>query len=105
MDLQNAQSIANDVLLEKAIKAKKVREKRVEKAGCQPIPIRQWVLICHKDKHKVQLQYYGLYKVIWYHTLGTYLLEDHNGNILHCFIKSDRLINVRIPKKQTPMIV
>lgn len=38
VDIYYAQSITNKALLEKAIKAKKIYEKRVEKTGCQPIP-------------------------------------------------------------------
>lgn len=53
-DLRNARSIANETLLERLIKAKKIREERVEKGGRESIPTGQWVLVRHEDKHKFE---------------------------------------------------
>lgn len=48
-----------------------------------------------------QLQWYRLYKIIKYHTLSIFLLEDLNKNIFLWLINGDSLINVRIPKGTT----
>ena len=47
-------------------------------------------------------RWYGPYKVIKHHTLGTYLLEDPNGNVHRRLINDNRLINARIPEGEIP---
>ena len=101
-NFRNARSIANEALLERAIKAKKIREERVGKGGQEPITVGQWILVRHEDKQKFKSRWYGPYKVFKHHILGTYLLEDPNRNILWGLINGNRLINARTPEGETP---
>ena len=62
----------------------------------KPIKAGKWVLIHHKDKHKFKSKWYKSYKVLSYHSLGTYQLEDLNNNVLINLINSQHLIKAHI---------
>ena len=62
----------------------------------KPIEAGKWVLIHYEDKHKFESKWYEPYKVLSYHSLGTYWLKDSDDNVLVNLINGQRLIKAHI---------
>ena len=81
--MQHARMIANTKLVEKAIKARKIRADRVKHS---PFEVNDWVLVRAKARAKFEARWYGPYKIVKPLPLGTYCISDPQGNIVKTLI-------------------
>ena len=95
--LSDARTKANELLLNRAIRTNKVRDSLVTKTSFQP---GDWVLIRNESGKKFESKWFGPYKVIQSHPLGTYALSEPNGHVLRYLVNGSRLLeaNVDDPK-------
>jgi hypothetical protein len=96
--LQHARMIANKRLVEKAIKAKQVRNQLVKNVGFRED---QWVLVRAKSRNKFKGRWFRPYQVVKKMILGTYLLADPTGNVVTNLINEQRLVTANISNKKT----
>ncbi|KAF5854943.1 hypothetical protein ETB97_010551 [Aspergillus alliaceus] len=93
----HARTLANERLWVHAIKQKQVRD---EKVKLHSFKKGDWVLVRNEDPQKLQSKWFGPYKVMKTHVLGTYVLEEPGGRILHNLINGRRLIAARVTDPQ-----
>jgi transposase InsO family protein len=87
--MQHARMIANRKLVEKAVKARQVREDSVKLASFRK---GDWVLVRAENRQKFEGRWFGPYRVLQAHVLGTYRLEDPSGNVVRTLINGQRLV-------------
>ena len=95
-NLQHARMIANQRLVEKAIKAQKMREENVKISSFSES---DWVLVRAEARNKFEGRWYGPYRVEKTMPLGTYLLADPKGDIVPTLINGQRLVSARVTDK------
>ena len=91
--LHHVRIAANELLLTRAIAARKVRSDLVKASSLKP---GTWVLIRHEGPQKFEAKWYGPYKVLQRHILGTYRLADPSGRVLKNLVNGQRLINAHL---------
>ena len=69
--LTSARSRANELLLNRAIRAQRIRDTLVTR---YPFKEGQWVLVRNESRQKFEGRWFGPYKVLKSHPLGTYAL-------------------------------
>ena len=92
--LQHARLAANKKLLDRAIYANKIRDSCLD--SNKPIQVGKWVLVRHEDKQKFEAKWYGPYKILSYHPLGTYRLASPKGAVLKNLFNGNRLIEANV---------
>ena len=96
--IKHARMIANEKLVEKAIKTQQIRNQLVKDVGFRE---NQWVLVRAENRNKFEGRWYGPYQIIKKMILGTYLLADPQGNIVANLINGQRLVTANIPDGKT----
>jgi hypothetical protein len=89
-DLANeARLTANKELVEKAIRAKLVKD---HGTSTKPdIPVGSYVLVRDEAARKLRPKWYGPYRIVMAAPIGTYALEDKDGRIVRSLIHGNRL--------------
>jgi hypothetical protein len=97
-NLLDARTKANELLLARAIKTNRIRDSLVTKTSFQKDA---WVLVRNENGKKFESKWFGPYRVLESHPLGTYALEEPNGRVLRNLINGSRLLeaNVDDPKR------
>ena len=91
--LADARSKANELLLAHAIKKRQIRDEAVTKTGFKP---GDWVLVRNEGKKKYENTWFGPYKVLQSHPLGTYALAEPGGRVLRNLINGARLLDANV---------
>jgi hypothetical protein len=91
--LADARSKANELLLVHAIRKQKIRDSAVTKTSFK---IDDWVLVRNEAKQKFESTWFGPYKVVQAHPLGTYALAEPNGRVLRNLINGARLTDANV---------
>lgn len=91
--LTDARSKANELLLIHAVKKQKIRDSAVTKTSFK---IDDWVLVRNESKQKFESTWFGPYKVVQAHPLGTYALAEPNGRVLRNLINGARLLEANV---------
>lgn len=91
--LSDARSKANELLLVHAIKKQQIRDTAVTKTSFQP---GDWVLVRNEAKKKYENTWFGPYKVLQSHPLGTYALAEPQGRVLRNLINGARLLDANV---------
>jgi transposase InsO family protein len=91
--MQHARMVANKKLVEKAIKARQLREDSVKLAGFKN---GDWVLVRAENRQKFEGRWFGPYKVIEANVLGTYRLQDPSEMVVKTLINGQRLVPAHV---------
>jgi hypothetical protein len=91
--MQHARMVANRKLVEKAIKARQLREDSVKLASFRK---GDWVLVRAENRQKFEGRWFGPYKVLEANILGTYRLQDPSGNVVSTLINGQRLVPAHV---------
>lgn len=91
--MQHARMVANKKLVEKAVKARQLREDSVKLASFRK---GDWVLVRAEARQKFEGRWFGPYKVLEAHILGTYRLQDPSGNVVKTLINGQRLFPAQV---------
>ena len=89
----HARSKANELLLNRAIRTQKIHDLAVTKTSFTK---GDWVLVRNESPTKFQSKWFGPYKVLSAHPLGTYRLEEPNGRILRNLINGARMVEANV---------
>jgi len=87
--MQHARVAANELLVEKAVKAQKIRNERVKDSSFHE---GDWVLVRAESRNKFEARWFGPYKIDKVMLLGTYRLATPTGEIVKTLINGQRLI-------------
>ncbi|KAG0153432.1 hypothetical protein PDIDSM_5285 [Penicillium digitatum] len=90
MAVNHARAEANEALLHKAIRAQKIQDEKVTTCSLQP---GKWVLVRNEAKQKFESQWFGPYKILKAHPLGTYALAEPGGRVLRNLVNGRRLVD------------
>jgi hypothetical protein len=90
--------IANEKLVQKAVKAQQIRNRLVKDVGFQED---QWVLVRAESRNKFEGRWFGPYRIDKKMLLGTYRLADPEGNVVKNLINGQRLVTANIPDGKT----
>lgn len=90
MAVNHARAEANEALLYKAIRAQKIHDERVTTSSLTP---GKWVLVRNEAKQKFESQWFGPYKILKAHPLGTYALAEPGGRVLRNLVNGRRLVD------------
>jgi hypothetical protein len=95
--IHHARALANERLLKHAIKRQVIRDDLVRhhsfKKGA-------WVLVRNETPQKFQSKWFGPYKVLKSHPLGTYAIQEPNGRVVRNLVNGARLIEAKIDKPE-----
>jgi len=91
--MQHARMVANRKLVEKAIRARQLREDSVKLASFRN---GDWVLVRAENRQKFEGRWFGPYRVVEANILGTYRLQDPSGQIVTTLINGQRLVPAHI---------
>jgi hypothetical protein len=91
--MQHARMIANKKLVEKAVKARQLREDSVKLASFCEV---DWVLVRVENRQKFEGRWFGPYKVLNANILGTYRLQDPSGNVVSTLINGQMLVPAQV---------
>ncbi|KAL1954575.1 hypothetical protein VTO42DRAFT_1051 [Malbranchea cinnamomea] len=92
--VNHARALANELLLNRAIRTKHIRDQLVKETRFEP---GTWVLVRNEGPEKFQPRWFGPYKVLKAHPLGTYALEEpDSGRVLKNLINGNRLIEANV---------
>ena len=91
--MQHARMVANKKLVEKAVKARQLREDSVKLASLRK---GDWVLVRAENRQKFEGRWFGPYKVLDASILGTYRLQDPSGNVVSTLINGQRLVPAQV---------
>ncbi|OQD79113.1 hypothetical protein PENSOL_c337G01743, partial [Penicillium solitum] len=91
--LSDARSKANELLLVHAIKKRQIRDTAVTKTSFKP---GDWVLVRNEAKKKYENTWFGPYKVLESHPLGTYALAEPQGRVLRNLVNGARLLDANV---------
>jgi transposase InsO family protein len=97
-NLSDARTKANELLLARAIRTKRVRDELVTKKSFQP---NDWVLIRNESGKKFESKWFGPYRVLQSHPLGTYALSEPNGHVLRTLVNGSRLLEANVDDPTT----
>lgn len=97
-NLNDARTKANELLLNRAIRTNRIRDSMVTKTSFQE---GSWVLVRNESGKKFESKWFGPYRVIQAHPLGTYALEEPSGRVLRNLVNGSRLIEATVddPKR------
>ena len=90
-NLRSQRYQANQAVLNRAIQAKLVHDKKVR---LHKLDIRDWVLVQHESPQKFEAKWFGPYKIIDKQALGTYSLASISGHKLRALVHGNRLLKV-----------
>jgi hypothetical protein len=92
-NLSDARTKANELLLARAIRTNRIRDSLVTKTSFKA---NDWVLVRNETAQKYEVKWFGPYKVLSAHPLGTYALAEPNGRVLRNLINGSRLIEANV---------
>lgn len=95
--VNHARMLANELLLNRALKTKKIRDAKVVQTRFEK---GDWVLIRNEGPEKFQSKWFGPYRVLKAHPLGTYALEEPSGRVLRNLINGARLIKADVEEPE-----
>ena len=87
-----ARLVHNKALVERAIKARIVRDQILKKD--EDIPVGTYVLVRDESPLKFKSKWFGPYKVVLAAPIGTYALQDAYGKVLKSLIHGNRLMQL-----------
>ncbi|KAI5307198.1 hypothetical protein KEM55_008375, partial [Ascosphaera atra] len=76
-----------------ALRTKRIHDELVTE---KPFARGDWVLVRHKDKQKLEPQWFGPYKVLKAHPAGTYALEEPEGRVLSNLVNGSWLVKATV---------
>jgi hypothetical protein len=91
--MEHARMTANKRLVERAIKANKIRQELVKGSSFKE---GEYVLVRAEARNKFEGRWFGPYRIKKAMTLGTYKLEDPQGAEVRTLINGQRLIHARV---------
>ena len=97
-NLNDARTKANELLLNRAIKMGRIRDSKVTKTSFQED---DWVLIRNESGKKFESKWFGPYRVLAAHALGTYALAEPSGRVLRNLVNGSRLLEARVDDPQS----
>jgi hypothetical protein len=92
-NLSDARTRANELLLNRAVRTKRIRDSLVTKTSFQK---GSWVLVRNEAGKKFESKWFGPYRVLEAHPLGTYALEEPGGRVLRNLVNGARLIEANV---------
>jgi hypothetical protein len=92
-NVADARTKANELLLARAIRTKRVRDSTVTKSSFKK---GDWVLVRNESGKKFESKWFGPYRVLSSHPLGTYALEEPSGRVLRSLINGSRLLEAKV---------
>jgi hypothetical protein len=95
--VNHARSLANELLLNRAIKTAQIRDDAVRKSSFE---VGSWVLIRHEDPQKFESRWFGPYRVLKAHPLGTYALQEPGGRVLKNLVNGARLVQAHVDEPE-----
>ncbi|KAI5307911.1 hypothetical protein KEM55_007075 [Ascosphaera atra] len=93
----HARLSANEALLNRAVRTKRILDSHVTKTSFQPD---DWVLVRNELRYKLEPQWFGPYKVVKSHPLGTYQLVSPDGQDLPHLVNDARLMKANVVDPQ-----
>ena len=91
--VQSARQEAARATYERAVKAKKASDETVEVHSLQE---GDWVLVRHEKPQKLESKWFGPYQIVQRMLLGTYKLQNPNGQELQALVHGNRLVQAYI---------
>ena len=91
--MQHARMVANQKLVNRAIAAGKMRLQAVTESSFKE---GDWVLVRAEARNKFEGRWFGPYRINKVMLLGTYRIEDPDGNIVATLINGQRLISAKV---------
>jgi hypothetical protein len=88
--------VVNKKLVEKAVKARQLREDFVKLVSFRK---GDWVLVRAEARQKFEGRWFRPYKVLDAHILGTYRLQDPSGNVVKTLINGQRLVPAHVQRE------
>lgn len=95
--IQHARALANERLLAHAIKRRAIRDDLVKE---HPFEKDDWVLVRNETPQKFQPKWFGPYRVLKRHPLGTYAIEEPDGRVVRNLVNGQRLIRANVDKPE-----
>jgi transposase InsO family protein len=92
-NVAHVRTLANELLLNRAIRTKRIHDEAVKETSLQP---GTWVLVRNEGPEKFQPRWFGPYRILKAHPLGTYALEEPSGRVLQNLINGSRLIEANV---------
>jgi hypothetical protein len=89
----DARTKANELLLARAIRTKRIRDSVVTKTSFKK---GDWVLIRNESGKKFESKWFGPYRVLSSYPLGIYALEEPSGRVLRSLINGSRLLEANV---------
>ncbi|KAG9663981.1 hypothetical protein KCV03_g9824, partial [Aureobasidium melanogenum] len=89
--VKHARHLANEKLLQRAIRAKLVNSQILEKHAGPAFKENEWVLLQNPKPTKLVPKWTGPYKILKAHWLGTYALQTPEGRVLRHLTHGNRL--------------
>ena len=93
LNVNHVRSQANELLLNRALRTKRIHDETVTQTSFDP---RTWVLVRNEGPEKFQSKWFGPYRVLKSHPLGTYALEEPGGRVLRNLVNGSRLIEAHV---------
>ena len=95
--IHHARALANERLLKHAVKRQVIRDELVKHHSFEK---GDWVLVRNETPQKFQSKWFGPYKVLKSHPLGTYAIQEPNGRVVRNLVNGARLIKAEIDKPE-----
>jgi hypothetical protein len=90
--VKHARHLANEKLLQRAIRAKLVNSQILEEHTGPAFKENEWVLMKNPKPTKLVPKWTGPYKILKAHWLGTYALQTPEGRVLRHLMHGNRLV-------------
>lgn len=91
--VRHARSHANELLLNHALRSRRILDTKTKLTSFQP---GDWVLVRHETKEKFEPQWFGPFKVLTAHPLGTYALQEPQGRVMKNLVNGARLVKANV---------
>ncbi|KZZ95139.1 Ribonuclease H-like protein [Ascosphaera apis ARSEF 7405] len=96
--VRHARSHANELLLNHALRSRRILDTKTKLTSFQP---GDWVLVRHETKEKFEPQWFGPFKVLTAHPLGTYALQEPQGRVMKNLVNGARLVKANVENPES----